>query len=383
MPSYPVYSADSHIVEPPDLWTGKLPSKFSHWEPRVKHYDETDVWIVGDDRRMAVVGIQFQAGLRYLPEGGISKRARYAELPLLTPERMLHDMELDGVVGGVLYPSNAHQAYLQVHGELLSEILRVYNDWILDYCAGHETRLRPVILLNVDDPVEAAKEFERCAKRGAATAMIPVCPLPGRRFDEARYEVLWSCAEDLDLPIVMHVGANQGVLDRIPVLDLVRHATKERHMMSSLAAMVMAGVFGRHPRLRIGSVEYGASWLPNFMLHADRAYTEFLDEAVWRFPQGELPSDHLKRAVFCTFQQDEAAVRFRDVVGYENLLWGNDYPHAESTFPRSMEFLEEQMRGIPLHEAAAMAGGNCVRLFGFDSPPTIIRTAAAERTASL
>ncbi len=378
-----IYSADSHIIEPPDLWTSRMDKRLVDRGPRVVSTEETDMWVVGDDRRMAVVGIQFQAGLRYVDPTQITKRGRYADLPELTPDRYVTALGEDGVSGAVLYPSNAHQAYLQISGDVLAEIARVYNDWIIEYSMTHAKQLKPIVMLFIDDVDIGVRELERCKKLGAAGGLIPMLPVPGRRYDEARYEPLWRAAESLDIPLVMHVGGNQGVLDRVPVLDLVRHATKERHVMSSLAAMILSGVFGRHPNLRLGVIEFGASWVPHFMEQLDRTYLAHASRATYKFPAGERPSDHFRRGVFATFQQDPAAMAYREAIGVENLLWGNDYPHAESTYPRSRELLSAHLEGVPLADATAVAGGNCVRLFGFDQESAKESERPAERVAAV
>jgi predicted TIM-barrel fold metal-dependent hydrolase len=162
----------------------------------------------------------------------------------------------------------------------------------------------------------------------------------------------------------MHVLFTQGVLNKEPVINLIRHSVKETHVLASIACMTFSGVFARHPKLRVGAIEFGASWVPHFVDTMDATYRRNADKAVHRFANGELPSDHLRRNVFVTFQDDPAAVEFRDLVGHDNLLWANDYPHAESTYPRSREFLASQLGKISNDDGAKIAGANASRLFG-------------------
>ncbi len=360
---YPVYSADSHVIEPPALWTERIDRAFAHLAPRVEHKDDTDLWIVGDNARMAVVGIQFQAGLRYISPEAITKRGRYEDLPELSPDFYTRALAEDGLAGAVLFPTNAAQAYRHVSGPLLSAIARAYNDWVIDYCRGQP--LRPIAILNVDDPTEAVAEMQRAAKAGAAGFLIPIFPLPGRRYDDALYEPLWAAAADLGLPLTMHVLFTQGVLGKEPVINLIRHSVKETHMLAAVASMILSGVFARHPRLKLGAIEFGASWVPHFLERLDSTYVRHRASAVCQLPAGELPSDHFRRNVFVTFQDDAAAVMLRDVVGLDGLLWANDYPHAESTYPRSQAFLQAQLGGIPRADGERIAGKNAQRLFGF------------------
>lgn len=363
---FPVYSADSHVIEPPDLWTLRIEKRFRHQAPRVVRGDATELWVVGDDVRMAVVGIQAQAGRRY--ETGpdrtkITKSGFYRDIGELDPDRYVADLDADGVSGALLFPSNAHQAYRCVAGDLLGAIARAYNDWALEFCGAHPDRLKPVAMLDVGDLPAATAELERAVSAGAAAVLIPVLPEPGRRYDQPAYGRLWRAAEQARVPLVMHVGGNQAVLGREPTIDLVRHTTKDLHVQASLATMVLSGVFARQPGLRVGAVEFGASWAVYLMQQLDRVYAG--NGGTRGLPAGERPSDHLRRNVFVSFQEDRAAMLWRDVIGVQNLLWGNDYPHAESTFPRSIEILRRDLHGIPSADASRIAGGNAAQTFAF------------------
>jgi uncharacterized protein len=199
---------------------------------------------------------------------------------------------------------------------------------------------------------------------GAAGVLIPILPRAGRRYDQPAYDRLWRAAASLQVPLLMHVGGNQAVLGREPPIDLVRHATKDVHVQASLATMVLSGVFARHPRLRVAAVEFGASWAVYLMQQLDRVHTSRGVRPA-ALPQGELPSDHFRRNVLLSFQEDPAAIRWRDIVGVRNLLWGNDYPHAESTFPRSIEILTRDLRGVPEADARRIVCDNAAEIFGF------------------
>ena len=95
----------------------------------------------------------------------------------------------------------------------------------------------------------------------------------------------------------------------------------------------------------------------------DRAYKTAASLNRIRFEGDALPSDHFRRNCFVSFQEDEAAIRVRDYIGVENLMWGNDYPHAESTFPKSREFVDRILAGIPEDEQRKIAGENAAGLY--------------------
>jgi predicted TIM-barrel fold metal-dependent hydrolase len=365
MVSFPIYSADSHIIEPPDLWTERIDSEFRDRAPQVVHLDDTDLWVLDGEIRMAVVGIQNQAGLRFESPELISKSGRYAEIPELTPDRYIQDLDRDGVQGAVLYSSNAHQAYRTAEQGLLSALARAYNNWIIEFCRTYPVQLKAIAMLNVDDPLEALQEMERTAKLGASGFMIPILPQPGCRYDQPQYQVLWSAAEEIGLPLSWHIGSNRAVFGREPVIDLLKHTTKDIHFQTAITTLILSGVFACYPKLQVVAVEFGTSWVLQLAESMDQAYKRYWNRAAFQFPDGELPSDYLRRNIYMTFQEDIPGIKFRHLIGVDNMMWGNDYPHAESTFPHSQEFLAEHFQGVPETEAAKIAGGNAQKLYKF------------------
>jgi predicted TIM-barrel fold metal-dependent hydrolase len=79
-----------------------------------------------------------------------------------------------------------------------------------------------------------------------------------------------------------------------------------------------------------------------------------------------LPSDFFHSNVYLSFQEDDIGIRLRDVIGVDQLMWGSDYPHAESTFPKSREILDRILEGVPQDEKAQIVGTTTARLYGFD-----------------
>ncbi len=85
---------------------------------------------------------------------------------------------------------------------------------------------------------------------------------------------------------------------------------------------------------------------------------------------------HRRRNVYLSFQEDDVGIRLRDRIGVDCMMWGSDYPHSESTFPRSREVLDEILQGVPEEERAKIVCHNTARLYGFDlerisSPPVV------------
>ena len=85
-----------------------------------------------------------------------------------------------------------------------------------------------------------------------------------------------------------------------------------------------------------------------------------------RFKGGALPSDFFRRNVFISFQEDALGIQLRSYVGVENLMWGSDYPHVESTFPKSRGIVDRILEGVPDEEKRQIVGENVARLYHFN-----------------
>ena len=73
-----------------------------------------------------------------------------------------------------------------------------------------------------------------------------------------------------------------------------------------------------------------------------------------------------RRNVFLSFQEDDLGIRDRALIGVDNLMWGSDYPHAESTWPNSRQIIDHILQGVPEDEKRKIVCGNAARLYCFD-----------------
>ena len=370
MTEYRVISSDSHVVEPEDLWAERIDRRFKERGPRLLHEDGQDQWIC-DGLRFGAIGINQQAGLRFENPEALTTGGSMETVPLggLDPHEHVKDMDLDGVAGGLLYPSQGLTLFRVPATDVLSASFRAYNDYLAEFCQPHPDRLKGIAMINLDAVADGVDELERAAGLGLAGAMISVNPiLP---YSHSAYDPFWAAAQDLDMPLSLHVGTSRwkpgmdtgGVVLQNPV----DFPNREYDPRQCINGMIFARVFERCPKLKVGVVEFEVSWAPYFMSRMDNFYQE---RAVGvqgdRFKDDMLPSDFFHRNVFLGFQEDALGMQLRHFIGVENLLWGSDYPHAESTFPKSREILEEIFRGVPDEEKVLIAGENTARLYGFD-----------------
>jgi predicted TIM-barrel fold metal-dependent hydrolase len=368
-------SSDTHVIEPPTLWAERIDSAHRHRAPTVVDRDGADWWHVDGARFLSFSG-GVQTGVRFEAPERLRTGARFADVRTgaYVPDDHLADNAADGIAGSVLYPTAGLSFYRIPDSALFSAVCRAYNDWLAEFCAASPRRLKGVAMLNTDDPVDAAAELERARAIGLSGAMIPTATAEDARYDSPRYDRLWAAAEATATPLSLHLGAyrlHDPALARDT--DDVRQTrrtffvTVSGFVQTALADMIFSGVFDRFPGLRVGTVEHELGWIPHFLDRLDYTYTQRQDNAgYYHLQRCDLPSDAFRAHVFCSFQDDDLGIRERATIGVEGLMFGSDYPHSESTFPRSMAIMSERLREVPEAERELILCRNVARFYDFD-----------------
>lgn len=373
-----IISTDSHVVEPPDLWEGRIEQRLRDRAPRLVSEEDADWWYADDCRLQSVSG-GAHTGMRFTDQSKLQLIARMSEVRpgAYDPKAKLADMDLDGVEAEVVYPTLGLQLWRLRDAELLSAVQRAYNDWIAEWCAVTAHRLAGVACVLPDDPRAGVAELVRAARMGLKGALIPVSYGETRTYADAAYEPLWEAAEGLSMPLSLHVGTNRvppqpapagarGMAETKFLSTPTRYATASNWVASSICDMVFAGVFERHPGLRVVSLEHEIAWALHLVQAMDYVYTQRARRAGWhRFADGVLPSDYFRSNVSISFQEDELGLAHRDLLGIDGLVWGSDYPHHESTFPRSREILDRTFACLGEDERRVVLHANPSRLYGF------------------
>ena len=368
-----ILSSDSHVFEPPDLWTTRIDAAFRDRAPRFQRMDDADMIVVEADQVLSGIGLISNAGARFEAPETISGRARFEDVHPggYDPAQHLADMQLDGVAGEVLYPSQGLFYFRIKDTPLMSAIFRTYNDWLAEFCRVDPARLKGIAMINLDDVEDGIKELERSAGLGLSGAMISEYPLEDRRYDQPEYEPFWAAAQALGMPLSLHTATRrQGKIRGAgakTLRDASSRATKVFGPATSLCDMIFSGVFERYPRLTVAVVEFELAWAPHLLDAMDYTYRERHEEAIYRFKDGMRPSDFFHRNVVLSFQEDAIGIRLRDVIGVDNMMWGSDYPHSESTFPQSRKILADILAGVPDDEQAKIVGANTARVYHFET----------------
>ena len=248
MADYRVISADDHVFEPVDLWTSRGESKFKDHMPRVQSLEDGDWWI-SDGLKLLHVSAGTQAGLRFEEPEKLTLESRIEEVPLggYIPEERVKDMDIDGIDVSILYPSAGLGFYGVPDSQLLTSMFKTYNDWLAEFCSAVPKRLKGIAMVNVDDVGVGVKELERCAKMGFVGAMITVYPPEELPYDKPDYEPLWAAAQDLGMPLSLHIGTNRPgpgqVFQGNETTTANFMANIDHWVRMSLGSMIYSGVF--------------------------------------------------------------------------------------------------------------------------------------------
>ena len=379
MANMKIISSDSHIVEPPDLWTSRMDSKtFGDRIPHLVPGNPYDNW-VANGQSVGVIGTSGSAGQRFENPGEIDREGRYDDVRVggYDPHERMKDLAVDGVYADVLYPTFAMAMLGAIsEGDLLRPVFNTYNEWLGEFCTAYPDRLKGIGCVLLDDDIDAGiVELKNIVNLGLSGALISAFPLPSETYDHVKYEPFWTAAEEIGIPLSLHAATNRPEMPSEFEIDTGRfdlaqsgaaRVNTEYWVRMSLCHMVYSGLFERHPDLSVVTVEYDLAWIPFFLNRLDITYIERPSQTSYRFQNDALPSDFMRKNVYHSFQEDGLGVFHRDIIGVDRLLWGSDYPHAESTFPKSREILDSILVDVPDEEKALIVGGNAARLYKID-----------------
>jgi predicted TIM-barrel fold metal-dependent hydrolase len=241
---------------------------------------------------------------------------------------------------------------------------------------AYNDRMSPAAALATGDLEASIAETLRVAKLGFRALTIPCKPIWGAHdvehpnYNLPHFDRLWAAIQDVDLPVTFHVStgrdprASRG--NGGAVINYVSHSLAPT--IEPVANLCASGVLDRFPRLRFATIEAGIGWLPWLLTAMDEAYRK---HHFWVRPKLRmLPSEYFRAHGYASFQEDPPGLDLAARYGLVDcIMWGNDYPHHEGTWPHSAEAIERTMAGLDDAQRARVLGLNAARLFKFDVPP--------------
>jgi predicted TIM-barrel fold metal-dependent hydrolase len=368
---YRLIDADTHVNEPPDLWTERVPAKYRDRVPHMERFEEGDAWVgegVSDP-----INFGFNASAT-LARADRTPWVRFEDIPAggYDPAARLRELDEDLIDAAVFYPTPrlSHIVIANPDPDLHLAMVRAYNDWLIDYCAHDPSRLGAMILLPNRGIDQAASEIERVGQSTAVTGALMGCYPHGDTDLVEEDDYVFRALAEAGLPLHIHVG----LVDQYPAdvyapgrITAGRAAGDLRFMQAVpvLVQLLNSGVLDRVPDLPIVFVEVDAGWVPYIKEQMDNRWRRRASGPTARL--ATLPSQYIEERFSFTCITDQYAIANRHRIGTDRLLWSSDFPHSGSDWPNSWRSIDATFADVPRHERDAILAGNAQRLYGFGS----------------
>ncbi len=364
-----VISADSHVFEPVNLWESRMDKKFRERCPRfvADWQGKPGTFFVAEGISPRTIDSIAAAGI---PKEDLVKfkNVRHRDLRPggYDPVERLKDQDLDGVCGEVLYATYAMQLYAMPDAELQEASFQAYNEWMVELCSHSPDRLKGLALISMYNVDNAAKALQHWIKRGLAGAMIACVPPEGTEYSDPMYDKFWAAAEDIGAPISIHTLTSMrkgNYRFQREVKGAARYPESPMEVMLTLGELLTTPLFDRHPKLRIVLSEADTGWMAWMLERVDRGHERY--GAQNGITLKLKPSEYFHRNCSASFIKDRVGVFTREFMGVDNLMWSSDYPHTDTTWPKSRESIDHDFQGVSESDRYKMTCTNAAKLYGF------------------
>ncbi|MGE0800714.1 MAG: amidohydrolase family protein [Lautropia sp.] len=356
-----VISADSHLMEPRDLWEKTLIPKFGDRAPRrMSEYKGEKgnffnmVYRVYRLKDSPVETNEIQA-LQSAAGHDPAARVRFQDMAMLDAE-VLHATTTSHIMHALDVP-------------VVEAAASVFNDWSAEFCSHDPKRLIGVGAIPTFNIPWAVNEVKRIRQKGLRGAMITL-GLPEDKYPPYRdpaYDPLWAAAQDLDMPITLH-----AIAGRVP--DPIHFEPKDLgklpgtyislmfEMLPIVAGeFIFGGILDRFPKLKLVLGEFEVSWVPLYNFRLARIQTIMKSRGVTPLKMDAV--DYMKTRVWHGMVNDPYAPQVRELAGVSQIMWGSDYPHGRSIGIEAQDVLPKIFEGVPPDEQERIIGGNVAHVY--------------------
>ncbi|HVX18480.1 MAG TPA: amidohydrolase family protein [Acidimicrobiales bacterium] len=374
-----IISVDDHLIEPPDLFDGRMPASLADRAPAVHEADDGTQYWQFDGQQYPNVGLNAVVG-RPRDQWSMDP-ARFDEMRpgCFDIDARVADMDQAGIWASVCFPSLiagfAGTVFSRCSDpELGLACVRAWNDWHAEVWAGtHPERIVPLQIPWLADPAVAAVEVRANAARGFKAVSFPEFPTrvgcPSLRT--GAWDPFFAACAETGTVLCLHTGsAGWAPLssDDLPFEAFPTLFPANAYLAAN--EWLWSGVPIRHPELRIALSEGGIGWVPMFYDRVDYVLDHSASGAESQAWSGDLrPSEVAARSFwYCTID-DPSVMALRERIGVDHICLETDYPHADSTWPDSQAVVAATLGHLPGAERTAICAGNAAALFGHPLPP--------------
>jgi predicted TIM-barrel fold metal-dependent hydrolase len=382
-------SADSHIVEPPNCYVDFIDPAFRERAPRIHRNPAT-----GGDA-FYIEGFAKPVGLGLLAAAGIASHDIKASTPFeglhrggWDPKARLADQDRDGVQAEFIYPTVGMLICNHPDEDFKNACIWAYNRWLQEFVGAAPTRLYGLGQTAVRTVAEGIEDLRRIKEMGFKGVMMPGEPGTEQDYDDPVFDPFWRTAVELDLPISFHIltgGLTKGFIEGSSSLadgaappdkralraqgvrgsDVNQSFSHVRMCQDILGMLIWGQVFERHPDLKVVCVEADAGWAPHFMYRMDHFYDRHRHHRKGK-DFARLPSEYFAENIYLTFQDDWSAFQVAHLMNPRRLLWANDFPHSDSSWPWSQSLIDKFTVGLDDQHKQWILRDNTAELYKID-----------------
>jgi uncharacterized protein len=371
----PIISADSHVAEPPETYIARIDKKFKQRAPVMVHDERRgDMFLIEGSQQpipLALVSAAGKAPEELSPKGAVWDKLHKGGWD---PHARIEAQNQDGVAAEVLYPSVGMEICNIPDVDLKKACMDAYNLWLAEFCAPYPARLIGLGQAAVRTPEDGIRDLEAIKKLGFKGVMLPGRPGVAD-YNDPMYDEFFEAAIALELVCSFHIlTSGEGLKQGYRGSKINSFMSIVRGNQDLMSMFVFDGIFMRHPKLQIVSVEADGGWIPHFMYRMDHAYQRHRHWMRGR-ELDKRPSEYFREHVYFTFQDDYTAFLFKDHMNIERMMWANDYPHSDSTWPWSQQVLKEQLSHMTEDEKNLVLHDNVANLYRLDTSTLETRAA--------
>lgn len=368
-----IASVDDHVVEPPTMFDQHLSVQHKAIKPYVaKDKNGADFWMF-EGRRAGNIGLNAVVG-RMREEYGCEPisfdQMRKGAYDI---DARIEDMNANGVLCSLNFPSvvtfdgSLFHRFMDKNNALI--LMQAYNDWHIDeWCGRYPGRNIPNALVPYWDINATVAEIERVAKKGCHAISFSDNPnLRGQpSIHDEHWEPLWKVCSDNDVVINIHIGSGAAAphASMISPID-AWITTMPISIVNSAADWLWLKALQKYP-LKIALSEGGIGWIPYFLERADFTYEH---HHAWTYSDfgGRKPSDVFREHFMTCFIEDNFGLKNLDAIGEDNVSYECDYPHSDSVWPDSANYLLNSVKGLTAEQTEKVTHLNALRLYHFDA----------------
>jgi predicted TIM-barrel fold metal-dependent hydrolase len=379
---YWILDSDTHVTEPPDLWTSRLPSKWKDRAPHVEwnHELQMEAWVI-DGGGAIPIGYTATAGWKeHFPS--VPPRLSDCHPGAHDANERLRYMDSLGIWAQLLYPNvggfGSQEFQKIADSELKLACVRAYNDFLTDWAGVDPRRLVPVMATPFWDVDATVAEIERCAAKGHKGVLFTGEPhahgLPW--LCDRSWDPVWAAAQDAGLPISFHIGSGDTSdisAERVEAEGFAANSARGGSALflangGHILDLLFSGILPRFPELRFVSVESGVGWVPFVLQSADYQFEQLGVRS--EHPEFDmLPSEYFHRQIFACSWFEKIHADVLEYVHADRILFETDFPHPTSIYGEDVHAtIESSLADLSDADQRLLLWDNCAALYDIEPP---------------